>query len=68
MGAGGVVDVATVVCEAVGDYKVGHAVVHVVAHNLVEGVLCDGDVGCFVLDKGYGCAFCVVYDGIATAV
>ena len=68
MGAGGVVDVAAVVCEAVGDYEVGHAVVHVVAHDLVEGVLCDGDVWCFVFDEGYGCALCVVYDGVAPAV
>ena len=64
--AGGVVDVATVVGEAVGDYDIGHTKNTVVAYYLVEYVLRNGYMGGFVLDEHLRIALRIVHHSVAT--
>ena len=64
--AGGVVDVATVVGEAVGDYDIGHTKDTVVAYYLVEYVLRNGYMGGFVLDEHLRIALRIVHHSVTT--
>lgn len=61
-----VINVATIVRKSIGNDDVGNIVYHIVAHNLVECMLCDSNMRSLIFDKNQWLSLSIINDCVAT--